>query len=97
VSHCHTIVSSVAGAIEAYQRDTKKYPPANGLVAALQGKAKNGKPYHEFGKDEVSGGQVVDPWGHPMIYKPGGKKGFELYSVGPDGKDNGGQGDDIGN
>jgi len=97
VAHCRTEVSGIAQAISAYERDTKKYPPAGSLVQALSAKGKNGKAYYEFPKDQVSGGQPVDPWGHPLIYKVGGKKGkaFELYSVGPDGKDDGSSGDDI--
>lgn len=39
----------------------------------------------------------LDPWGNGYVYKPDSSapKGFFLYSFGPDGKDDGGNGDDI--
>lgn len=39
----------------------------------------------------------LDPWGNSYGYKPDSTspKGFFLYSFGPDGKDDGGGGDDI--
>ena len=51
----------------------------------------------------INNGQAVDPWGHGLIFRvnetikgtPKGKKPFELYSVGPDGQDDGGKDDDI--
>lgn len=41
-----------------------------------------------------------DEWNHPLRYRYPGKydpQGFDLYSVGPDGKDDDGEGDDIRN
>lgn len=40
----------------------------------------------------------ADGWGHALVYRinPVDKKKFRLYSIGPDGVDNGGhQGDDV--
>lgn len=56
-------------------------------------------------------GELIDPWGRPYIYRNNhsdfpknqndptahNKQTFDFYSVGPDGKDEGGFGDDIGN
>lgn len=49
------------------------------------------------------GGLPVDAWGHPFRYAPGaeaespeGAPDFALYSFGPDGRDDGGRGDDLG-
>lgn len=42
---------------------------------------------------------VRDGWGHPLVYRalPGyGGRPFQLRSVGPNGRDEGGEGDDIG-
>jgi Type II secretion system (T2SS), protein G len=41
---------------------------------------------------------LQDPWGHPLVYRiPSDHNGcrFDLYSVGPNGIDDHGQGDDI--
>lgn len=39
-------------------------------------------------------GLVPDPWGNPFVYRVDGED-FALYSAGPDGIDNGGEGDDV--
>jgi hypothetical protein len=39
-----------------------------------------------------------DPWGHPIVYRRPGPlhpRGWDIYSFGPDGEDDGGRGDDI--
>jgi hypothetical protein len=41
-----------------------------------------------------------DAWGYPMRYRfPGirNPQGYDIYSIGPDGHDDGGENDDIGN
>lgn len=47
---------------------------------------------------ELRESPVRDGWGHPLIYRaipgPAGRK-FQLRSVGPNGQDDGGHGDDI--
>jgi hypothetical protein len=40
-------------------------------------------------------GVQPDPWGNAFIYKLDGENGFNLYSCGPNGQDDGGAGDDI--
>ena len=40
-------------------------------------------------------GDPTDPWDRPLVYKPGRPECF-LYGLGPDGKDEGGAGDDLG-
>jgi hypothetical protein len=98
------LVSQLAGAIQEYERETKKLPGAGnaGLVAALQSKQKDGKSeYYAFSRETLVNGAAIDPWGRPLVYRPAekgkGKRGktFEVYSMGPNGKDDGGEGDDI--
>jgi hypothetical protein len=54
---------------------------------------------HAFGQAEVNDvGVVVDPWGRPYVYKSPGDwypDDFDLYSLGPGGRDEGGGGDNI--
>ena len=42
----------------------------------------------------------IDAWGHAVLYRMPGrvnKDSFDVYSMGPNGRDEGGTGDDIGN
>ncbi|MEZ0229820.1 MAG: type II secretion system protein GspG, partial [Planctomycetota bacterium] len=44
------------------------------------------------------GERVLDAWGHPIDYRRPGRvhpRGWDLYSFGPNGVDEGGEGDDI--
>lgn len=53
--------------------------------------------YH-FAKEELDQkGEVIDQWGHPYIYRCPGKifRDFDLYSAGPNGRDEEGGGDDV--
>ncbi len=69
-------------------------------------------PFIKFGDKECDkDGRVLDSWGNPLIYKNHvknwpknkddknvhNKQGADVYSCGPNGKDEGGEGDDIGN
>jgi len=64
--------------------------------AARQGRVPgNGEA---LGVLELRESPVLDGWGHPLIYKAvpghGGRK-FQLRSAGPNGRDDGGKGDDL--
>ncbi len=69
-------------------------------------------PYYKFPTDLLNGrGEVIDPWGNPYVYQNNqsdwseGKLSetarrtlsFNIHSFGPDGVDNKGSGDDLGN
>jgi len=43
--------------------------------------------------------RILDPWDHPFAYRrtPGRGEPFVLYSVGPNGIDENGKGDDVSN
>ena len=83
----------IAKALDAYRWDMGKYPDTDeGLNALMQPKGEvdderyNG-PYLE--NDKIS-----DPWGYEFKYKSPGEfheDGFDLYSIGPDGKDDSGK------
>ena len=91
-----TEISGFGIALDAYEVDTGSYPQGNaGLNALVQqpSNAQNWKgPY-------LSKGTIpLDPWGNAYIYNYPGKnnpKGFDLSSVGPDGRAGGD--DDITN
>jgi len=93
----------IAKALEQYRQDMAYYPdsavglgvlfkvPPGGATDEYRG------PYMEGTIEDLS-----DPWGNPFVYcAPGkfNKNGFDLYSAGPDGIDQGGRedSDDIKN
>jgi len=93
----------IAKAFESYRHDSGHYPDsALGLGALF--KAPPGVALSEYRGPYLEGSieDLTDPWGHPCVYRAPGtfnKDGFDLYSSGPDGIDNGGRddGDDIKN
>lgn len=94
---------TIAQALEFYKKDMGQYPEGNGEENSLkvlltppdgtdEAKAKNW-PY-------LAGGEkgLQDPWGRPYRYRFPGEKnadGFDLWSVGPDGKED--SGDEVTN
>ncbi len=107
VTKAKTTIAALDTAIAMYQADMGDYPETGNdrLVAALQddpGDVDWDGPYMEFKQDELDGGQLVDPWGNPYEYVSvnGGSpehrmRSYDLFSLGPNGADDGGAGDDI--
>lgn len=89
-----TDIKSIETAIDAFEIDNGRYPSSDeGLAALLQAPANATSwrgPY-------LKGALPKDPWGNPYNYRYPGQKnptGFDLYSLGPDGREGT---DDIGN
>ena len=107
VAKAKATVSSMETAISMYQGDVGAYPPTGNaeLVQALSDDANDPNwagPYMEFKQDELVENKIVDPWGKPYVYvsvNAGSPKhrprSYDLYSVGPNGNDEDGAGDDI--
>jgi len=80
-------IKAIAQALDLYRAEFKKYPAADdGLNALIKKKI----------LDPENG--LNDPWGNEYVYiYPGtnSKKGYDLYSFGPNGQEGGG--DDITN
>lgn len=94
----------IGKALEAYKWDMGRYPETDEGIAALY------KPKTARGGDDRYNGPYMegafealkDPWGQAFIYKSPGdvnEDSYDLYSVGPDGKDDRGKegSDDIKN
>lgn len=79
--------------IELFRADFKRYPSSEEGLQALTIK-KNGQRESSY---LYIYGPVVDSWGHIFVYRetPGRAHPFALYSVGPNGIDEGGSNDDI--
>ena len=108
VTRAKVMVASLETAISSFQGDMGNYPATgNGhLVEALSVDPKNvnwNGPYMEFKHDELNPqSELLDPWGNPYVYisSNGGSpqhrpRSYDLFSLGPNGKDDGGAGDDI--
>ncbi len=102
-----TTIAAIDTAISMYSGDMGQYPAAGNeaLVSALQDDPNDldwQGPYMEFKQDELKGGQLIDPWGNPYLYVSvnGGSpthraRSYDLYSLGPNGADDQGAGDDL--
>ncbi len=107
VTKAKVTISGMETAMAEYAGDLGTYPPTgNGpMIAALQddpGTPDWSGPYMEFKQDELKDGELMDPWGHPYVYVSvnGGapqhrERSFDLYSLGPNGVDDQGMGDDL--
>jgi general secretion pathway protein G len=107
VTKAKTTIAGLETAIAMYESDMGEYPPSGNseLISALQDDPDDldwSGPYMEFKQEDLKGGELMDPWGRPYQYESvnGGApehrtKSFDLWSLGPDGTDDGGTGDDI--
>jgi general secretion pathway protein G len=89
--------------LEAYKWDMGAYPETDeGLQALYQPKSAVDDERYKGPYMEGDFEELTDPWGNAYIYKAPGdvhEEGYDLYSMGPDGKDDGGKegSDDIKN
>jgi len=90
-------IEQLGGALELYKLDTGRYPSTQeglaALMAAPSGVANWNGPYLKDPKT------LKDPWSRDFTYKsPGEKGGYDLVSLGADGKEGGdGENKDIRN
>ena len=106
-SSCKAMLAQVEQLIEMYRLDFDQYPPSLQSLEALTKPRREGHPpIFEFRGHGQNQPWILDPWGRPLVYRihshEGSFKGkvanldrFELYSVGPNGIDEGGKGDDV--
>lgn len=96
-AHTQAVLSSLSTSIALYKADWSVVPAgANAdLMRALTTADRRG-PYFTPSHQKLSGkGELLDVWGNPFQYVGEGRSGRKLYSCGPNGKDEGGGGDDI--
>jgi general secretion pathway protein G len=89
-----TDISVLEGAIDAFQVDTGRFPTNEESLTVLVDMPQNVKnwqgPY-------IKKGVPSDPWGNAYVYRyPGAHhaNGYDLFSMGPDGREGG---DDVDN
>jgi general secretion pathway protein G len=84
VDTTHLQIEHLSMALDLFQIDVHRYPTTDeGLGALAQspvGATKWSGPYLK------KADTLVDPWGHPYVYRSPGQHGeFDLYSLGPEG------------
>jgi hypothetical protein len=91
-----TEIKALVTALSRYTREHQGVLPADmpGLVEALQTQRQGGQPYFRFDPARLSQGTYLDDFGRPYRFQPGSGRAL-IYSVGPDGKDDEGQSDDL--
>lgn len=91
-----TELQAIVRALTRYVKDHEALPRDGRALAAELGKpGPSGSPYYRIDPARVVDGELHDDFGRPYRYQPGGDRAL-VYSVGPDGQDAAGQGDDIG-
>jgi general secretion pathway protein G len=81
-------INTISSSVELYKVANRNLPPNIDALVKPPSNVPVKTPFME-----PSG--IMDPWGQKYIYKSPGRDGkrFEIYSLGPDGKD--GTGDDV--
>lgn len=91
-------LQAMRAALTRHVRERGDLPPdARALVVELarpSGADAQGPPYYRFDASRVLDGEYLDVFGRPYRYAPGRDRAL-LYSVGLDGKDAEGEGDDV--
>lgn len=87
-------------ALAMYRQDYDEYPPGGPTGLSRLGKPGKRGAYYEFRESQLDPElRVLDPWRHPYVYRVHRREGkadrVELYSVGPNGIDEAGKGDDV--
>jgi len=99
-------LATIETALSMYESDMGDHPEAGNknLVIAIgedPGDLDWNGPYMKIREKELNeDGEYMDAWGNPFVYiNPGvhNKYSYDLYSLGPDGKGDGTERDDINN
>ena len=98
---CETLLLQMRRGLEMYYMQRGEYPPSErgGLAVTAEGNEQH-RPYFMFQESQRDDrGRILDPWGRPFRYLPRrvGQpySGRMLYSMGPNGVDEYGSGDDL--
>jgi general secretion pathway protein G len=82
----------IGAALEAFKGAKGRYPTADEGLDAVERDSNDGGPFIR------PGAPLRDAWHRPFVYRPrpdGSARPVILYSLGPNGRDDGGRGDDV--
>ena len=78
---------TISAALKMYRLDNGDYPTSDQGLAALAKKPTIEPVPSSWAADGYLAQQPLDPWGHPYVYRyPATSGGFDLLSLGKDGK-----------
>ncbi|HEX8447160.1 MAG TPA: type II secretion system major pseudopilin GspG [Sphingomonas sp.] len=91
VTVARTDLKTIAAALKMYRLDNGDYPSTQQGLAALAQRPTGAPVPTNYASEGYLPQVPMDPWGHPYAYKnPGeGGSGFDLLSLGKDGKPGG--------
>ena len=79
-------IDSLSSALDLYYLDNGRYPSTNESVGALVQKPSSASAWN--GPYLKGGALPKDPWGNAYLYRSPGQHGqYDLYSLGPDGRE----------
>ncbi|HWA98700.1 MAG TPA: type II secretion system protein GspG, partial [Pirellulales bacterium] len=89
------LLDTIKQALRQYMDDRATYPES-GIENLLKALGPEGTGTLALAAGQTDRlGRIVDGWGRPLVYKRTEEGGFRLYSVGPNGRDEDGGGDDV--
>ncbi len=86
IKAAHIQIESLAAGLDLYFLDNGRYPTTSETLGAMLVKPANASAWNG---PYLKGGSVPkDPWGNPYVYRQPGQHGqYDLYSLGPDGRE----------
>lgn len=85
-----TQLRNVSNALDLYKLDNFNYPSTDQGLEALVNEPSGSPAAKNWNKDGYLPSVPVDPWGNEYQYiSPGSEGPFDLYSLGPDGREGG--------
>ncbi len=102
IDSAKALVHTTVKVLHMYQMDSAHYPTKEegGLYALIKEPKTDGQPRrHRWNGPYIDCKTFKDPWGNELKYElaegPAGRTQPRVWSCGLDGKDDGGEGDDI--
>jgi general secretion pathway protein G len=90
-------VHALSAAVDSFHIDTGRFPSRDEGLKALMERPSDAPLWD--GPYLKTGDSLIDPWGHPYLYRVPGQHGeYDIYTLGSDNRE-GGEGDaaDVGN
>ena len=90
VTVANTDIRTISAALKMYRLDNGDYPTTEQGLAALAAKPASGPEARNYSREGYLEQVPTDPWQRPYVYRyPGSADGFDLMSLGKDGKPGG--------
>lgn len=92
----HAYIRFIAKGLDRFHKDTGRWPSTEEGLDVL---IRNGSNIQGWQGPYINRDKIpIDRWGHPFVYRfpaTSAQRTYDLYSIGPNGRDDGGSKDDI--